>query len=119
LAALPLLHKKGETAMLLGEGKWKFAVDTMFYKGDAILEVENDDGAYDIDIELKGMDLKEATFENLETEGNTVTGIAHIALLPGKDIPFSVTFDGDSAEGFLKIPFMGKIKLKDGVRITD
>ncbi|MDR0530985.1 MAG: hypothetical protein LBG83_02845 [Oscillospiraceae bacterium] len=105
--------------MLLGEGKWKFLVDTMFYKGEALLAVGEKDGGYDIQIELTGMDMPENTFEDIEVdeETNTVTGIAHTSLLPGKDIPFGLTVEGDTASGFLKIPFMGKIRLRDGVRI--
>jgi len=103
---------------MLGLGKWKFKLDTMFYRGDAFLTVGEQDGEYDIGIELVDMNLPEFSYEGLEVEGDTVTGIAHTDLLRGKDIPFTITFEGDTANGFLKVPFMGKIKLKDGERIA-
>jgi len=103
---------------MLGLGKWKFQLDTMFYRGDVYLIVGEEDGEYDISIELTGMDIPEFTYESLQVEGNTVTGIVHTDLLRGKDIPFGITFEDGAANGFLKIPFMGKIKLKDGVNIA-
>ena len=103
---------------MLGLGKWKFKMDTMFYRGDVLLIVSEKDGEYDINIELTDMNIPEFSYEKLEAEGNTVTGIAHTDLLKGKDIPFSITFEDGVANGFLKIPFMGKIKLKDGVNIA-
>jgi len=103
---------------MLGLGKWKFKLDTMFYRGDAFLTVGEKDGEYDIGIELVDMNLPEFSYEGLQVEGDTVTGIAHTDLLRGKDIPFTITFEGDTANGFLKVPFMGKIKLKDGERIA-
>lgn len=39
-------------------------------------------------------------------------------MLPGKDIVLNATFDGDTFEGVLKIPFVGKVKLKDGRRLA-
>ena len=103
--------------MLLGIGKWKFTVDTMFYRGDAILTAVDKDGEYDVDIELTGIEIPNPGYGQLQVEGNTLTGVATTDLLKGKEIPFSLTFDGDTATGFLKVPFMGKIKLKDGQRI--
>ena len=104
--------------MLLGEGKWKFQLDTMFYRGDAFMTVGNKDGEYDIKIELVDMSVPDFSYEQLVADGNTVTGIAHTDLLKGKDLPFSITIEGDTANGFLKVPFMGKIKLKDGEKIA-
>ena len=104
--------------MLLGEGKWKFQLDTMFYRGDAFMTVGSKDGEYDIKIELVDMSVPDFSYEQLQAEENTVTGIAHTDLLKGKDLPFSVTFENDTANGYLKVPFMGKIKLKDGEKIA-
>ena len=103
---------------MLGLGKWKFQLDTMFYRGSAVLTVGEKDGEYDIGIDLVDMNIPEFSYENLQAEGNTVTGVAHTDLLKGKDIPFSLTFEDGKANGFLKVPFMGKIKLKDGENIA-
>ena len=103
--------------MLLGEGKWKFRVDTMFYRGDVDVMVGSNDGGYDIDIKLTDMEIPSPSYERITVEGNILTGVAHTDLLKGKDIPFSFTIEGDTASGYLKVPFMGKIKLNDGHRV--
>jgi len=108
---------------MLGLGTWEFNVDTMFYRGRVLLVVEEKDGEYDISLDIPGMDVPSFDVVSLEAdEGNTdtagtITGAAQTDLLRGKDIPFSITFDGDSAEGFLKVPFMGKFSMRDGKRI--
>jgi len=98
---------------MIGLGTWNFAVDTMFYKGAAILTITND-GEYAIKVELPDMSGIEIAVANITEDGDTLNGIATTDMLKGKDIPCSVTFDGDEAEGVLKVPFIGKLKLKDG-----
>ena len=103
---------------MLGLGTWEFNVDTMFYRGRVLLIVNEKDGEYDIGIDIPGMDVPAFEVKSIEVEDNTVTGAAQTDLLRGKDIPFSITFDGDTAEGFLKVPFMGKFTMRDGKRIA-
>ena len=98
-------------------GKWKFYIDTMFYRGDAFLTVKELNGEFDISTEIPGMAVPKITYSNIEWDGNTVTGNAKADFLQGKDVPFSVTFEGDTANGFLKAPFIGKIKLKNGEKV--
>ena len=102
---------------MLGLGTWQFEVDTMFYRGRVLLIVGEKDGAYDISIDIPGMDVPDFKVISIEAEDNTVTGAAQTDLLRGKDIPFSITFDGDTAEGYLKVPFMGKFSLREGKKI--
>ena len=102
---------------MLGLGTWEFNVDTMFYRGRVLLMVGENNGEYDISIDIPGMDVPDFELSNIAAEDNTVTGTAQTDLLRGKDIPFSVTFDGDSAEGFLKVPFMGKFNLREGKKV--
>jgi len=104
---------------MLGLGTWEFHVDTMFYRGKVLLIVKEKDGEYDMDIDIVGMDSTPPfAVISMGVEGNTISGVAQTDLLKGKDIPYSMTFDGDTAAGFLKVPFMGKIKLKDGKKIA-
>ena len=103
---------------MLGLGTWQFEVDTMFYRGRVLLMVGEKDGEYDISIDIPGMDVPDFKVVSIETEDNTVTGAAQTDLLRGKDIPFSITFDGDTAEGYLKVPFMGKFTMRDGKKIA-
>jgi len=103
---------------MLGLGTWQFEVDTMFYRGRVLLMVGEKDGEYDISIDIPGMDVPDFKVVSIEAEDNTVTGAAQTDLLRGKDIPFSITFDGDTAEGYLKVPFMGKFTMRDGKKIA-
>jgi len=102
---------------MIGIGKWKFFVDTMFYRGDAVLVISEKDGKPDIGLDMPGMDVPDFSVSDMEYDGNTVTGNVQTSLLKGKNIPFSCTFEGDRANGFLKIPFIGKVKLNNGVKI--
>jgi len=102
---------------MIGLGTWKFFVDTIFYKGEALLTISGDGGDYGVNCELKDMDLgmQIATIE--EENGNTLRGTATISLLKGKQVEFSVRFE-DVANGYLKVPFVGKIMLKNGQKVA-
>jgi len=104
---------------MLGLGTWEFNVDTMFYRGKVLLIIKEKNGAYDLDIDIPGLDSTPPfAVTSMEVEGNTVTGTAQTDLLKGKDIPYSVTFEGDTAFGFIKVPFMGKINQKNGIKVA-
>ena len=102
---------------MIGLGNWKFHVDTMFYRGDAILSIADKDGKYDVSIDITEIDVPEFSIYGIEQDGNTITGLAQTDLLKGKEIPFSITFEDDTANGFLKVPFLGRIKLENGQKM--
>ena len=58
------------------------------------------------------------TVKEVKEDGTDVTVTVQTSMLPGKDIVLNATFDGDTFEGVLKIPFVGKVKLKDGRRLA-
>jgi len=89
----------------------------MFYNGAAILDISDNGGEYDIKCDLPDMEIPEIKIGSVTEDGDTLNAIASTDMLKGKDIPCAVTFDGDSAEGFLKVPFLGKLKLQDGEKI--
>jgi hypothetical protein len=101
---------------MIGLGKWVCHVDTMFFRGDARLHLFDNNGEYGFELSLPDMDIPEVVIKDVKEDGNTLTAIANVDLLPGKDIDVTLTFDGDVFEGLLKVPFIGKIKLKDGKR---
>ena len=103
---------------MLGLGTWEFQENTMFYRGRVLLVLADKDGEYDVTLDLPGVDVPDFEIVNMAQDGNTIAGAVKTSLLKGKEIPFSVTFDGDTANGFMKIPFMGKITMKDGKRIA-
>lgn len=105
---------------MIGLGKYKAKINNMFFKGDAIFELEKEDGKYEMEIELQGADFDMPDFKLYDTveDGDTFTAKASTSLLPGKEIDVELTFEDDKCNGFLKIPFIGKIKIKDAVKIA-
>jgi hypothetical protein len=101
---------------MIGLGKWVCHVDTMFFRGDAHLHLFDNNGEYGFELSLPDMSIPEVVIKDVTEDGNTLNAIANVDLLPGKDIDVTLTFDGDTFEGLLKVPFIGKIKLKDGKR---
>lgn len=105
---------------MIGLGKYKAKINNMFFKGDAIFELEFEDGKYEMEIELQGADFDMPDFElkNVREDGNTLLANATTSLLPGKEIDVELTFENNKCNGFLKIPFIGKIKIKDAEKIA-
>ncbi len=104
---------------MIGLGKYKVKIDHMFYNGVAVFEIKNDDGNYEIDIELETDDFEMPDIElkDVIEEVDTIIAKAEVDEFPGKLIDVNLTFTDDKCNGFLKIPFVGKIKIKDAVKI--
>lgn len=104
---------------MLGIGKYKAQINNMFFKGEAIFELIDKGGKYDIQIELedKDIDMPEIIIEDTSVEDNTLNAKATSPTFPGKEVDVSLTFEDDKCNGFLKIPFVGKVKIKDAVKI--
>ena len=106
---------------MIGLGTWVTSVNMMIFKGEITVVIADKDGQYDIDFQLpdKLKDVKIRTYDIVE-EGNTLRGKGEITMLPGKELEAEVTFDGDTFEGVLRIPFMKRnIPLKNGHKISD
>lgn len=104
---------------MIGLGKWACNVNTMFFSGEAKINVFDDNGKYGFELDVPGVTVPDITVKELKEEGNTINAITQTSLLPGKDIELTITFDGDEFDGFIKIPFLGKVKFKDGHRIAE
>ncbi len=105
---------------MIALGKYKAKINNMFFKGDAIFELEKEGDAYEMEIELQGADFDMPDFKlsNTREEGDTFYANATTSLLPGKEIDVELTFEDGKCNGFLKIPFIGKIKIKDAEKIA-
>lgn len=103
---------------MIGLGTWSCNVDTMFYKGEVTIKIFDNNGEYDFELDIPDMDIPEITVKDVTEDGNTLTAVANVSLLKDKDIPISLTFENDVLNGFLKVPFIGKIKLKEGKKIA-
>ena len=103
---------------MIGIGKWTVSIDTMMFRGSAILTIADKDGAYEITAEVPGVTLPEYAVENIQEDGDTLTAVVLTPLLSGKELPISLTFDGDVFTGYGKVPLLGKVKFKNGKRIS-
>lgn len=101
---------------MVGLGKWACTVDSMFFRGEVIVNIFEKDGSYGFELDLPGVDIPEYTIKSIEVTDDTLTAVVSVAML-GKDAQLDIDFDDDSFTGIIKIPFIGKIKLKDGHRI--
>lgn len=106
---------------MIGIGTWVTTIKSMVFTGEITVVISNTDGVYDIDFQLpeKYSKMVIKTYDIVE-EGNTLSGKGSINMLPGKELGASVTFDGDTFEGYLDVPFLHKkIPLKNGHKISD
>ncbi len=104
---------------MIGLGTWSFDIDTMFFNGEAQIKIFDNNGAYGFEVKIPGEDIPEIAVKDVVEDGNTLTAVGNISLLKGKDVPISLTFEGDTVNGFLKVPYVGKIKLTGGKKIAD
>ena len=104
---------------MIGIGTWMCHVDTMLFKGDAKIKIFDNGGQYGFDLDVKDIDLPDIAVKDIVEDGDTLTATAITSMLPGKEIPITLTFDGDTVDGSLKVPFVGKVKLKNGRKIAD
>lgn len=105
---------------MIGLGKWQAEINNIIFKGSAVFTITDENGSYKIDLELPGEDLgvSDIDIQNIQEDGDTLTGEAKVDILPGdKPCEISLTFTDDVCNGFLKVPFIGKIKVKDAKKI--
>ena len=105
---------------MIGLGKWQAEINNIIFKGSAVFTIADDNGNYKIDLELPGEDLgvSDINIQNIQEDGDTLTGEATVDIIPGgKACEISLTFTDDVCNGFLKVPIIGKIKVKDAKKI--
>ena len=104
---------------MIGLGKWACTVNTMFFSGEVKINVFDNNGAYGFELDIPGIDIPSINVKSVEEDDDTIYVVAQTDLLPDKDCELTITFDGDEFDGFLKIPYIGKVKFKDGHRIEE
>ena len=103
---------------MIGLGSWSVSIDTMMFRGDAVLTIADKDGAYDFAVKVDKLEkMPPYTVESVTEEGDTLLLVVTTPMLNGKQIALNMTFDGDTLTGFAKVPLLGKIKLKNGHRV--
>lgn len=104
---------------MIGLGKWKYHVATVFLTGDVVLSISDVNGEYKIEIQSieADADIPEFRFYDVAENDNTLTAKGEVSLLPGSLLDLSLTFEGDTMTGYLQVPYVGKIRIKDGKKI--
>ncbi len=102
---------------MIGLGKWACSVNTMFFSGDVEFEIFDNNGEYGFNIDIPGVKVPDIKVKEVDEDDDTITATVETSLLDGKDITLFVTIDDDTFDGYLKIPFFGKVKLKNGRKI--
>lgn len=98
--------------------KYKAKINNMFFKGDAVFGITCNNGKYGMEIDLDGAEF-DMPVDILEAEvvDNTFLAKATTSLIPEKNFDITLTFEDDKCNGFLKIPFIGKVKIKDAAKV--
>ncbi|MGN1316397.1 MAG: hypothetical protein ACI4VW_04965 [Acutalibacteraceae bacterium] len=103
---------------MVGIGRYKVNIDRNFFKGNVILNISHNCGKYSFEIEADEIDFDtDITVLRAVENGNTLCAKAEIGAMPGKEIDVSLTFDGNECNGYFKVPYVGKIKINDAVKI--
>jgi len=103
---------------MIGLGTWQCGVDSMFFKGEVTFNIVDNNGEYGLDIEMSDKDIPKFEVGKIVEADNTLTVTCQNSMLPGKDMTAFLEFNGDTFEGYTKIPFVGKVKYKDGKKIA-
>ncbi len=102
---------------MIGLGKWACSVNTMFFSGDVDFEIFDNNGEYGFNLNIPNVKIPDITVKSVEEDDDTITAAVETSILPGKEITLVVTIDGDTFDGYIKVPMFGKVKLKNGRRI--
>lgn len=107
---------------MIGLGKWQGTVNIQILKfsGDVFITISDNDGAYNVDIQLPPqLEKVKLRFDTIEEIGETgLRGKGKLLTPAGRELAFEagVDFDGDEMGGYLKIA-IANIKIKNGHRI--
>ena len=103
---------------MVGIGTWSCRVDTMFFSGSGTIKVFDDNGKYGFNLDIPGVKVPDIEIKSVEENGNAVHAVVTSSVMPNKEMEIDVEFSDDTFTGFIKVPILGKVKLKDGKRIA-
>ncbi len=88
--------------------------------GNAIVEITDKNGEYDFNVTVPSLrKLPNFTVYDIKEDGNTLSGKAEIDLMGKMTVDIKVEINGDTFTGYIKVPFLGKIEIKNGRRLND
>lgn len=103
---------------MIGLGKWGCDINSMIYSGKVVIDITDNNGIYHFDLSLTDFDVPEYEVVDVREEGNDTLKILVLVPMLAREIEMTVTFTADSFSGVAKLPFLGKVKFKDGYRIS-
>ena len=103
---------------MIGLGKWTGEIDTSILSGSATVEIKNNNGEYDFSVTVPSLKkLPNFRVFDIKEEGNQLSGKAEIDLMGKMIVDVCVEITGDAFTGYFKVPFIGKIEIKNGRKI--
>ena len=103
---------------MIGLGKWTGDIETSIISGNAIVEIIDNNGEYDFSVTVPSLKkLPNFKVYDIVEDGNRLSGKAEIELMGKMNVDISVEINGDSFTGYLQVPFLGKIEIKNGRKI--
>lgn len=104
---------------MIGLGKWKSNIDHTLFKGIITLDIADNNGEYSFDAKVEGageLDFPDFTVSDVTETGNCLEGVIKVTFMPAK-IKFHFEFDNDLMNGYIKIPFVGDVKIENAQKI--
>lgn len=89
-----------------------------YFKGDTSLKITYENGNYIFEIVGDSLDFDtNIEIKEISESECTLTARLEMGFMPGKIADIRLTFTDDTCNGYLKIPFIGKIKIANAVKI--
>lgn len=103
---------------MIGLGIWTGNIDTSILSGDATVEIREKNGEYDFSVTVPSLKkLPNFRVFDIKEDGNMLSGKAEIDLMGKMIVDVCVEINGDAFTGYFKVPFIGKIEIKNGRKI--
>ena len=103
---------------MIGLGVWTGEIDTSILSGSATVEIRDNNGEYDFSITVPSLKkLPNFRVFDIKEDGNQLSGKAEIDLMGKMIVDVSVEINGNTFTGYIKVPFIGKIEIKNGRKI--
>lgn len=103
---------------MLGLGTWEFPINLVFFKGAVQMDITDNGDIYGFTLRIPEYETPPVDIHSVTEEGDALHIVARTAIFKNKDILVDLVFDGDTASGSVKAPFIGKIKLHNGRKIA-
>ncbi len=103
---------------MIGLGIWTGEIDTSMLSGSATVEIKDNNGGYDFSVTVPSLKkLPNFRVFDISEDGNKLSGKAEIDLMGKMIVDVCVEINGDTFTGYFKVPFIGKIEIKNGRKI--